>query len=242
MERELEALYQQAHLLTRALPSVRFGPERIRNSIPYVQSIVTDAEATMSDFPASWDPKLFSQAERAEILGQTCLRVTSLLFSAGAETASWREWCALSGQLIRLARDPATAMQLLTIARILPDDERLIPLVHERLPARRAQIIQEIIFGSPTVDLSSSAASDDPTAAYEGLLRKLRANQLSGVTQEIARIVEFWLAETQYGEFEPGAYPVFEPEVNAVVSCLSMRGVRLAFGETVHQFLRAALE
>jgi hypothetical protein len=244
MERKLEALHQQASTLGQMLPGVSFGRERIRNASASRDFVLGRTLDALQDFPSSAESGLYGFGTLGGMLADICLEAASILFAAGAPDAVWRAWCGLSGDLHGLAGNPAYAMQLLTIARIPADDSRLSPLGTAPLKSHRHRVIQYVVFrpsgAQPPRPPKKLSPSD---AEYQAILRELLDGDPAGLSTSIAAVVQGWLDEVSYEEYEPGGFPVFEPEINALVSALVMQGVELEFrDDRVVDFLQASLD
>lgn len=226
------------------MPSIDLRSERVRDSSRFKDFILRKTAVSLQDFPSTASSGSFSREDVCRILAESCLEGASFLFSAGAEAGFWRQWCGLAGQLFALEGDDAYAMQLMVIARIDPADERLSELAGAGLSGYRNQAVHYVIFGSPKMEPpASSTRLDSPDKHYEAICDSLKEGEWTRLADSIEQVVRFWLSETSYGQFEPGFFPVFEPEINSVVAALIMRGVPIVFRDpSVQEFLLAGLE
>lgn len=242
MERELTALHSKASQLIETISNLRLEGERIGGAKVFKEATLHEATSFLGDAKSLSKSKAFSERELSEMLGNTCLEMGSFLFSAGAPTEVWREWCSLAGQSFYLAEDLSYSMQLLAIARADIDTKASITMEKAELKSYREQAIQFVIFRQ-----KSQAPSLSPVHPldhhYRSLVESLESAHRPNLLRSVDQVVEFWLKETSYGKFEPGVFPVFEPEINSTVSALVIQGFDLEFRDPkVKNFLRAALE
>lgn len=243
MELSLPSLFEQALRLSEKLPAIPLGRERIRNALRFKDHTLAEVSAFLRDYPSLAGDAVFTEKKLAEMLTNTCIETGSLLFSAGAPADDWREWCALGGMLQVVADDLPYALQLATIARL-----RLAPGVAARLRETRfggyrEQAVQSIIFhaqGAAKPDLAPVHVPLDDY--YAALLAALAAGHDAAVLGAVEQIAKYWLGETSYGPFEPGVFPIFEPEINAAVVALVEQGIDIKpRSARVGRFLEAAL-
>lgn len=243
MERELTALLAKAGDLIETVANISLKGERIRGAKRFKDVTVHESSRFLGEFRSLSESEAFSQKELSQMLGNTCLEMGSFLFSAGAPTKVWREWCSLAGQSFYFGEDFAYSMQLLTIARTDIDTEISVRMENAGLKSYREQVIQAVIFrpkGGQPPSLSPLNLLDHH---YQSLLEALDSGNRPNLIRSINQVVEFWRNETSYGKFEPGVFPVFEPEINSTVSALVIQGLDLEFRETkVKDFLLAGLE
>jgi hypothetical protein len=243
MELNLNELYKRTLRLSEALSHIPLRVERVRGAKGFKELTLREALAFLKDFESLSQSKEFSQKELGLMLGNTCLEVGSFLFSAGAADDVWREWCSLSGLSFYLGADLSYAMQLLTIARATLDDGIAAALRDAKLQGYREQAVQFIIFRSSKGKMPALPAPTHPLdMRYQDLIASMELAPAVDVTGPISRIVEYWLDETSYGTFEPGVFPVFEPEINSSVVALIAQGFALRIQSSrIRKFLCAAL-
>jgi hypothetical protein len=243
MERELTALHVKAGELIDPVASISLKDERIRGAKRFKDVSLQEITRFLGEFGSLSESDAFSQKELSEMLANACLEMGSFLFSAGAPTKVWREWCSLAGQSLYLAQDFSYSMQLLTIARVDIDTEALARMENAELKSYREQAIQFVIFRPRGHQPPSFSPVHPLDHHYQSLIESLESGNRPGLIRSIDQVVEFWRNETSYGTFEPGVFPVFEPEINSTVSALIMQGFDLEFREAkVKNFLRAGLE
>jgi hypothetical protein len=243
MELTLAALHARAAQLDLAVTKLPLGAERIRGAKRSKELTLEATSTSLKDFSALSDSKSFSDKELAVMLGHTCLETASFLFSVGAQAEAWHEWCGLAGLSFYRGRDYSYAMELLTIGRTVVDIEVSEVLRNADLATYREQAIQFVIFRQQNGQLPSLPPVHPLDDHYASLLRALEANHAGRLRRSVSTIVKFWLDETSYGRFEPGVFPVFEPEINSVAGALVKQGFSLEFrNPAVTDFLRAALE
>jgi hypothetical protein len=242
MELNLTSLYTRALLLNEAAATVRFGAERIRGAKRHKASTLNEINRFLKDFPSLIASQSFRARELYEMLGNTVVEASSYLFSAGAPDESWRAWAELAGEIFFFGEEYAYAMQLLTIARSAMPTEFSAALSSTKLSAYRDQVVRFIIFGPTTSTPPSAEPVNDLEELYQTLARAYQAHDEAALSQSVESIVRYWLAETSYGTFEPGIFPVFEPEINAVAAALLVQGFNLLLNKRVRTFLRAGLD
>lgn len=243
MERQLTALHAKAGELIDTVASISVEGERIRGAKDFKDVTLHNITRVLGEFRSLSESDAFSEKELSEMLANACLEMGSFLFSAGAPPKVWREWCSLAGQSFYFAQDFSYSMQLLTIARTDIDTEALARMENAELKSYREQAIQFLIFRPSGHQRPSMSAVHPLDHDYKSLIESLESGNRPNLIRSVNQVVEFWLDETSYGEFEPGVFPVFEPEINSGVSALVMQGFDLEFQEPkVKDFLRAGLE
>jgi len=243
MELSLESLYEQALKLQPATFAVPLGKERIRGALKFKEATLGETVAFLRDFASLAKSNDFSEKELAKMLENTCVETASFLFSAGAPAEGWRQWCSLGSMCSYLAHDPAYSMQLAAISRMPMESDWGDSLRRAKLESYRNQAIQFVIFRPQGIHPPVTTPVDELDKHYEALLNALQPGDERELAESVHLIVRFWLNETSYGRFEPGIFPVFEPEINATVAALLAQGVRLKLDNTkVKTFLQAALE
>lgn len=244
MELTLDQLHKAALQLNATLPEVEFGKERIRKAKPFKELTYRETAAFLRDFTALSESRSFSERELSNMLAGTCIETASFLFAAGAAAPRWREWCAIGGFLVALAQQPSYAMQLLAIARVPPDDPAFARLQGIRPGNYREQAIQFVIFGgADSVRPTLSPQDDALERCYSELVRAFVQRDAVLASRAVSEAAEVWLEETSYGTFEPGVFPVFEPELNSVVAALVRQKLTLRFDRAkIEMFVQAGLE
>jgi hypothetical protein len=243
MELSLASVYARAMELQKATAEVRLGKERIRGAQKFKDATLTETAAFLRDFDSLSQSKDFSEKELAKMLENTCAETASFLFSAGAPAGLWRQWCFLASMSSYFARDSAYSMQLAVISRTAIEGDWGARLQSEELKSYREQAIQFVIFRQEGGRLPQLSPIDSLDKHYAALLGSLQSGDENTLSDSINRIAQFWLNETSYGRFEPGIYPVFEPEINAVVAALQAQGVGFKLKNAkIVNFLQAALE
>lgn len=243
MELNLDALHLKALQLSKTIADITLNAERVRGAKHAKKLIVETTTATLQNFNSLRESGNFSDKELAEMLGNACLKMASFLFSAGALPHDWRDWCGLAGLAFYIGKDFSYSMQLLTIARAEMDSEVSEALNKAELKSYREQAIQFVIFcprNRRSPSLSPIHALDE---YYASVLRSLELSDRRGLARSVKKIVEFWLNETSDERFDPGIFPVFEPEINSTVAALNEQGFDLKFrSPRIKNFLGAVLE
>jgi hypothetical protein len=243
MELNLASLYARAMELQKATAEVRLGKERIRGAQKFKDATLAETAAFLRDFASLSQAKDFSEKELAKMIENTCVETASFLFSAGAPADLWRQWCFLAGMSAYFTQDFAYSMQLVVISRTAMEGDWGARLENAKLTSYREQAIQFVMFRRKGGRPPGVSPVDSLDRYYEALLSSLQSGDEKGLSSSINRIAQFWLNETSYGRFEPGIYPVFEPEINAAVAALQTQGIGVELKNArIVNFLQAALE
>lgn len=238
-----DPLYERATELAAELDEVPLGKERVRGAKRWAGYTIGEARAFLRDYAGFVAEGPFSAQELANMLANTCIETASFLFSAGAPPDRWRAWCALAADLKLRAGDVQYAMLLAAIARALPAEGAATPMRDAELPVYRDQAIQSILLFAGAREPAPPPVNHPIDDFYAELREAVARGDVPSMSAAVERIARFWMAESSYGRYEGGEYPMFEPEVNAVVAALVARGVELDLPDAkIRRFLQAGLE
>ncbi|HXA83761.1 MAG TPA: hypothetical protein VNZ47_01720 [Candidatus Dormibacteraeota bacterium] len=241
MELSLSATYARALKLNEGSAQVPFGKERIRGAQKFKEATLRETAAFLRDFASLTSGKNFSERELARMLGNSCVETASFFFSAGSSNEIWKGWCYAASEAFCMSQDFSYSMQLAAISGAALGKEMGTILRDAELKSYREQVVQFVIFRQSGGRLPFNLPQGSPDENYQSLLHALRSDNAKTLSSAIESIAQYWLNETSYGIFEPGIYPVFEPEINAVVAALLAQGLILEFtNPRIRKFLEAA--
>jgi hypothetical protein len=237
----LDAITVRVRQLTEEFPAMKLGPERRTGAQPWLPSAAEETAAFIRDLGGLRESRNFTEHELFSMLANTCLDMCSVLFSAGASTGVWRDWCSLAGRCTYAAGDTAPALELLSIARDLEDPTIAAELSRAAVDTYSERALRYLLLkGAPP---PAGAPVDELDTMHERLVEAVVSGSTTGAEQELTSIARWWLAESEYGEFEPGDFPSFEPEPNAAAAAVVIRGLHPELHDArVADFLRAGLE
>ncbi len=238
---DFDALYQEAAAQEACWPA--WGPEqeRFAGARRFDSLVREQLRDALRDYSNLSLRSKFRPNELPLKLADACLQAASFLFAAGGAADAWRPWCGLAGRLKALSGELSYALQLCTIAGVSLPDAALAAIRSAPIRSFREQVVRHIALPD-TPPPATPTGLQPPDDDYAKLPVLAQGKDQAGLEQAISRIATFWLREIDSETFDPGGYPVFEPEINAVVAALVADGYRLTFADQrVRSFLQAAL-
>lgn len=241
-ELKLSALQARALELVRALPQVQLGKERVEGSRAFEEQTKREVTARLNELNVAAAGDVASQSDVPEQLAHKCIEMASFLFAAGAPHDVWRQWCAIAGELFFIAGDRPYSLQLLTISKKTGVEDLASRFGTVELTLYREQAIRSVVTWSRLHQQPTNEANDEVDLLYKRVVDDLTANKTNDLGEAIAKIAEFWLAESGEMTFESGVFPVFEPESNALAAGLTTQGYEVKIQDArIRRYLEAGL-